>query len=227
MFPDQVEDWRQIAAEIKRRRRREYVAGVPAIGAVLLIIQLLHDANFELGGLGGLPLLATAFAILAAYAVHHLSNWRCPACKHYLGKLGASLCGRCGATFTAPKDQPLMDDGAARKEQERRAVAAEVAQYRNKTGMGLLRGLVVVVLGGVMVLLAQSPETVKPDSVLVRRFGPGGAHLATQLFGGIVVVIGCALIAYAIWRHRTGVRRYGDQLRSLVDARGGAAPPSQ
>jgi uncharacterized membrane protein YidH (DUF202 family) len=226
MYPDPEENWRQIAEEFKRRRTRELVATVPLIASILVVVQLLHDSTFELGGLGGLPLLATALAVTAGYFVHHLANWRCPYCRHYLGKLGVSMCASCGAVFTAPKDQPLMDDAAARRESERRAVQAEVGQYRNKTGLALLKGLMVVVVGGVMILLAKSPDALQPDSVLIRRFGEGGAHLALQLFAGFVVMVGLAVIGYALWRHGPGARRYASQLQGLVDARAGnGAPP--
>jgi hypothetical protein len=228
MIPEQAQDWRQIAAELKRRRNRELVAAVPLFAAVIVFVQLLHDSSFEIGGLGGLPLLVTALAVVAGYTVHHLTNWRCPACRHYLGKLGATLCNHCGATFTAPPDQPLMDEAVARQEQQRRAVQAEVAMYRTKAGMGLLKGLVAALLGGVMILLAESPETVKPDSVLYRWFGESGAHLAVQLFGGFIVLTGVAWMGYALWRQKTGARRYAERLQSLVDARpGGGTPPAQ
>lgn len=225
MFPEQAQDWRQIAAELNRRRKRELVAAVPFLAAILVIVQLLHDSHLTIGGLGRLPLLAAALAVVAVYFVHHLTNWRCPACRHYLGKLGASVCSRCGATFTAPPDEPLMDAAAARQEQEGRAVQAEVAMYRNQAGMSLFKGLLTALLGGVMILLAESPETLKPGSVLYRWFGESGAHLATQLFGGFIVLVGVAWMSYALWRQKTGARRYAEQLQGLVDARAGASTP--
>ena len=88
----------RVIAEFKRRRTRQIIAVVPIVGALLPLF-LLEDAGPE--GLFGIPSVVVGSvcgAVVVAGFVFSLINWRCPACKSYLGKaISPRFCQKCGA----------------------------------------------------------------------------------------------------------------------------------
>jgi hypothetical protein len=88
----------KVVAEFRRRERRQLLAIIPLLLAIVLT-KVAHDHTG--GTVLGVPawilyLVATAF--VAGAVLFALLNWRCPACNRYLGR-GAPRghCPRCGA----------------------------------------------------------------------------------------------------------------------------------
>jgi hypothetical protein len=82
------------AREFKRRRQRQLLLLLP-VGAALLV--------FQDRGSGLVPSEIAAGALLAVVAsglAFTLYNWRCPACRRYLGRrLFLRRCPRCDVGF--------------------------------------------------------------------------------------------------------------------------------
>jgi hypothetical protein len=212
-------EMQQVAAEFRRRRIRELVAILAALAGVVVIVELLSDPGFEVAGLGGLPLFTVALVIVAASLVHHIANWRCPACADYLGRLGASLCRSCGAILLAGDDPPSPDERAEHEHRLQRAVAAEVAIYRGRTGFSLLLGLIVAFLGALLLVLGD--EALQPARGSDPRWFASTSSWPT-LFAGLTILTGIVLIGEALWRWRSGARTYAARLRELADTGSGA-----
>lgn len=209
----------QILEDFKRRRTRELVAAVPFLAAVFVLYQMHDDADFSIGGLTGKPLLLAALAVIAAVLVHHVVNWRCPACGQvFLTGITVSHCKRCGMLFTEPKGMlPGGDPVAEHRERVEAAVKADVGEYRNKYALHLIRGLSVSLIGGVAFFLAGSPDAVKPDGWLYQKLGPEGATLALQAFGLFIILAGIAWMAFAVSRLRLGARRHEAEVRQRFE----------
>ncbi len=206
----------QILEDFKRRRTREIIAIAPFLAAIFVIYQLFHNPEFQIRGLGGGPLLLAALAVVAAVLIHHIVNWRCPACGQvFLTGITVSHCKRCGMLFTEPKGMlPGGDPVAERRERVELAVKADVGEYRNKYALHLMRGLGVVVVGCVMFFfLAGDPNSVKPDGWLYQTFGEQGSQYALKAFSALVILIGIAWMAFAIHRIKAGSRRHEEEVR--------------
>ena len=76
------------------KRRYQIAAFVPVVGGVALLILSQRHVP-DLAQEAGTMILGTAGLLLAA-AVFSWLNWRCPACKKFLGRgLSPSQCPRC------------------------------------------------------------------------------------------------------------------------------------
>jgi rubredoxin len=218
MSIDDIQSRRQIAEEFKRRRTRELIAILPFMAAVFVLYQIFDEPGYQIGGLSGGPLLLAALAVLAAVLIHHVVNWRCPACgRVFLTGISVPFCKGCGAIFEESKAQPGGDPAAERREQVERAVQAGVGEYRNKYGLHLIRGLGAVVIGlFLFFFLADDPNSVKPDGWLYQKFGEQGAHYGMKAISALVVLLGLAWMAFAIHRIKVGSRRREEEVRQLL-----------
>ncbi len=96
---------REIAAEFRRSRWREL------LGVSLVVVSVVGAAvaasvyDLPGGPIGNPPGLA-ALGVVVGYIIFHHFNWRCPACRRYLGPFNwsAGSCARCGAEFTSSSD---------------------------------------------------------------------------------------------------------------------------
>jgi hypothetical protein len=88
----------QVVAEFRRRRTRQLIAVVPFVAALIPLF-MLEDAGPE--GLFGIPAVVVGSvcgAVVIAGFIFSLMNWRCPACRCYLGKaISPRFCQKCGA----------------------------------------------------------------------------------------------------------------------------------
>lgn len=206
----------QILEDFKRRRTREIIAIAPFLASVFVLYELFKNPGFTVGGLSGGPLLLAALAVLAAVLIHHVVNWRCPACGHvFLTGITVSHCKSCGMLFTEPKGMlPGGDPVAERRERVELAVKTDVGEYRNKYALQVMRSLVVVLIGCVMFfLLASDPNGVKPDGWLYQKFGPQGAQYGMRAIGAFVILVGVAWMVYAIRRIKVGSRLHEEEVR--------------
>ncbi|MBP7274977.1 MAG: hypothetical protein KBA51_02105 [Kiritimatiellae bacterium] len=88
----------EVIAEFQRRRRRQLIAVVPIMGALFPLFMLDHAGPDGLFGIPTAVLGPVCIAIMIAGVVFSLINWRCPACKSYLGKaMHPRFCQKCGA----------------------------------------------------------------------------------------------------------------------------------
>jgi rubrerythrin len=80
-------------ARFRQTKRYQVAAAVPVAGAVLLVV----GAERYAADLGPMPvMLGAAFLVLVA-AGFSWRNWRCPACRTFLGtSLNPSRCPGCG-----------------------------------------------------------------------------------------------------------------------------------
>lgn len=87
-----------VVAEFRKRKFRQLLAAIPAIAAIVPLV-MSEGAGPE--GVWGLPirvLLPVCCVVILAVVVFSLFNWRCPACKAYLGKrMSPRFCSHCGA----------------------------------------------------------------------------------------------------------------------------------
>ncbi len=83
-----------VTHEFRRRRRRQLMA-TPFFVAAMLAVFLSLDPELavlppEAGGAG--------FLVIIGLVVFSRANWRCPACRSYLGRsLRQRFCSSCGA----------------------------------------------------------------------------------------------------------------------------------
>lgn len=159
----------QIVEEFYRRRRRELWALILGGLAVYVGWQAYHDPAFALLGLRGMPLLALAAAAVAVYFVHHLTNWRCPACeRHLFTGFVLQSCPHCGALFVRLRP---------------RATQADLEARRRKYELRTLTAVLLVAFGMfLMVYLAKQPGVLRDDGWLSRLTG-GEPRLALQMAG--------------------------------------------
>lgn len=79
----------------KRRRRRQWLVGLPMLGAYGLFILL--DKTDSSAGLQSTVLIIGACAFTLAAVGFSVWNWRCPSCDRYLGRnMNLKICGNCG-----------------------------------------------------------------------------------------------------------------------------------
>jgi hypothetical protein len=88
----------EIIAEFKNRRKRQIIAVIPAVVAIGPIV-VFSDAptTRTMLGIPAAVALPIAFALLVGVLIFSFRNWRCPACRGYLGKaMNPRFCQKCG-----------------------------------------------------------------------------------------------------------------------------------
>jgi hypothetical protein len=218
-----VQSRQRIVEEFKRRRAREIMAMIPLLAAVFVLYLAWEDPAFRVGGLSGPPLLLACAAVIAACLVHHAVNWRCPVCKaNFWAGFQVPFCPRCRAVFTEAGESHLLPDAEAeRRARMEAAVQTNLGQYRGKYILDLMKAVVIVIVGLIMVfLLADAPDALKPDSILIRKLGPEGAHMALKALGGLVVLTGLAWAAWAVYALRRA-GRHGEEIRRFLEGSDG------
>lgn len=89
----------QFREQFAIRRRRQWIATIPAVAAILGLI--LVDSNRAAAGLSSDVLVGIAFAVIVGVLIFSLLNWRCPACNGYLGRvINPKFCSKCGAELS-------------------------------------------------------------------------------------------------------------------------------
>jgi hypothetical protein len=87
----------QFKQEFKKRRNRQLLVGLLLVVPILIVGALGDRAKEQMQQLP--PVLVQSAIAVAAVGVIGLAlvNWRCPACKGYLGRrLNPKFCGNCG-----------------------------------------------------------------------------------------------------------------------------------
>lgn len=89
-------DFRKSFAE---RRRRQMMISVPVF-LVILGVVLMQKRGEGFFGIEAGSLVTFLFLAIAGAIVFSLWNWRCPACRRYLGKqMSPKYCSGCGVEF--------------------------------------------------------------------------------------------------------------------------------
>lgn len=92
------DDKLDIVAEFKKRRRRQLIAVLPFLVAAFAMFMIPGEDADQLHGLATIVMVCICIAVMIAVAVFWWFNWRCPACKSYLGKsMNPIFCQTCGA----------------------------------------------------------------------------------------------------------------------------------
>ena len=91
-----------IVAEFTKRGRRQLIAIVPFLVAVFLLFMLQRGSADGYFGIAAIAIGPVCVAALIAVAIFWRLNWRCPACRSYLGKsINPIFCQTCGAKLQA------------------------------------------------------------------------------------------------------------------------------
>ena len=214
----EVEQRREIVQAYKRRRDREMLSWIPGLAAIFVFLQAWKHPDYEIGGLSGPPLLLAATAVLAAYLLHHIFNWRCPACeRNFWRGISVPFCRRCGALFEGLRGK-LSNPDADYREQAERALQSDLALYKLRYNLHALRGAVVL-LGGVLFIilaLADDSKLATPDGWLYRTFGEHGVQPAVMAVGGFIGLCGIVWMGFAVRGSTLGLRRYTERMRALL-----------
>ncbi len=93
----QKRDDERIKREFGVRQSRQFLA-IAVTLVLLLFLTLLHKRADLFGELPKQTILAAQIVVIAAFIGFSAFNWRCPACKKYLGAdIGRRICRRCGS----------------------------------------------------------------------------------------------------------------------------------
>ncbi|MFQ5801549.1 MAG: hypothetical protein ACE5JQ_01470 [Candidatus Methylomirabilales bacterium] len=90
-----------IRTEFAARKRNQISVAIPLIAMIILIV--LSGGNPDQVILGmPVTVWGPAFVVLFAGGIgFSVFNWRCPACKKYLGKsINPKFCSKCGAALS-------------------------------------------------------------------------------------------------------------------------------
>ena len=92
----QKRDHNQIMQDFRLRKSRQFVAIATAL-LLTIFLALLHNRPDLFGQLPKKTILGLQLIVIAAFIGFSSSNWRCPACKKYLGTdINRHICGKCG-----------------------------------------------------------------------------------------------------------------------------------
>lgn len=89
-----------IIRDFARRKRIQYILMVPVALVVILALVVRANDSVTFGSLSQDTVIYLLLGVVLATVIYSFYNWRCPACKKYLGRgLGQSYCPSCGAKF--------------------------------------------------------------------------------------------------------------------------------
>ena len=87
----------QVIQEFKQRRSRQLMVVAPVIFAAVFLGWIQDNQHVSIAGLPGNMLIGLAIAVVVGAVLFSLSNWRCPGCSRYLGKvINPAFCPKCG-----------------------------------------------------------------------------------------------------------------------------------
>jgi len=159
-----------------------------------------------------------AVAVFAAYLLHHVFNWRCPACgRNFWRGISVPFCRHCGSLFERQRGKLFDPDGDYRDQAER-ALQVDLSLYKLRYSLHALRGAVVL-LGGVLFVilaLADDSKLATPDGWLYRTFGEHGVQPAVMAVGGFIGLCGIVWMGFAVRGSTVGLRRYTERMRALL-----------
>ena len=90
----------EFKTEFARRRRRQIVVTIPAVVVIIAWVLMAEDAMPLPAGVPQGAALVVFFAAVFGMLVFSLFNWRCPACRSYLGKgISPRFCRHCGVAL--------------------------------------------------------------------------------------------------------------------------------
>ena len=93
----QKRDHKQIMQDFRLRKGRQLIAIATAL-LLTIILALLHNRPDLFGQLSKKTILGMQLIVITAFIGFSSFNWRCPACKKYLGPdVNRHGCGKCGS----------------------------------------------------------------------------------------------------------------------------------
>jgi hypothetical protein len=86
----------QFREEFAKRRRRQFVVAIPAVAVFVVLASAERGGGKTLLGPAAV-VVPMAIALIVGILAFSLTNWRCPACRKYLGKaISPRFCTSCG-----------------------------------------------------------------------------------------------------------------------------------
>ena len=81
-----------------RQRRRSQLLFIAAALLLIFLLAIMHKRPDFLGETAKDTIVGLELIVIAAFIGFTAVNWRCPACRKYLGgNINRSVCGKCGA----------------------------------------------------------------------------------------------------------------------------------
>lgn len=93
---EQLASFRQ---QFETSRKRQIIMVVPLLVFFVMVGLLTDDKTGRLLGMPRSVSLPFFFLVLGSAILFSLRNWRCPACKHYLGSGRHRFCSNCGVAL--------------------------------------------------------------------------------------------------------------------------------
>ena len=86
--------------QFRAKRKRQIILAIPVVLCMVLLFVLSEREGQPVGGLDPSVLLPPVFVLILGAVGYSFYNWRCPACRKYLGKtISPSFCTRCGVSL--------------------------------------------------------------------------------------------------------------------------------
>lgn len=87
----------EIVEKFRDIKRRQYLAIIPFIAIVTLLIFSSEDPSFTILGLSNEILMMISGVFVVISLIFSVVNWRCPNCNSYLGReFSPKFCRNCG-----------------------------------------------------------------------------------------------------------------------------------
>lgn len=95
-----VQDDNTLIQEFMRRKKRQVWAIVAAIFLLVALLWRHSHPGLVFGEISRDTVIIGEIIIITGFVIFSASNWRCPACRRYLGPdIGLKRCRKCGTRF--------------------------------------------------------------------------------------------------------------------------------
>ena len=86
----------EFVREFSRRKSLQLKVVLPVVIAAVVVLSFTENANTYFFGIPSNLAGPAAIVVIVIAVIFSLFNWRCPACRRYLGKGIPNFCPKCG-----------------------------------------------------------------------------------------------------------------------------------